>query len=168
MQWVVSCQTDYGAWFYADPPHDSYVKHDNYHTGFVLSSLLQYMDVTNDDRWREVYTRGLEFYEQNLFLSNGAPKWRDDFVYPMDIHGAAQGILNFTLASEEIPSRIEMAQHIFEWVTRTLLSAEGRFYYQKGRFLTKRYTLMRWCQAWMCYALSLLSVRLAKLEEVPA
>ena len=164
MQWVVSRQTNYGAWFYADPPSDSHVKHDNYHTGFVLSSLLQYIDVTDDDHWRHAYAKGLEFYEQNLFLSNGAPKWRDNRVYPLDIHGAAQGILNFALASKWTPSKIKIAQHIFKWVIENMLGSEGQFYHQKERPFTKRHTLMRWCQAWTCYSLSLLAGRLTKLQ----
>lgn len=166
MNWVVNCQTDYGAWYYAEPPNESHVKHDNYHTGFVLSSLLQYMDVTGDFRWKEnVYYKGLKFYDRHLFLSKGEPKWRSNRLYPFDIHGAAQGILNFALASKYYPSKIEQAQNIFKWVTENMLAYEGHFYYQKGRFFTKRYTLMRWCQAWMCYALSILANSFVDFEK---
>jgi hypothetical protein len=31
---------------------------------------------------------------------------------------------------------------------------KGYFYYQKKRFYTKRFTLMRWCNGWMSRALS--------------
>jgi hypothetical protein len=37
---------------------------------------------------------------------------------------------------------------------RTRQPGDGRFYYRKGRYYTKRITLMRWCQAWMAYALA--------------
>jgi len=39
-------------------------------------------------------------------------------------------------------------------VQDNLRADEGQFYYKKGRFLTHRVTLMRWCQAWMGYALA--------------
>jgi hypothetical protein len=165
MHWVLSRQTDDGAWFYADPPRASHVKHDNYHTGFVLSSLLQYMTTSTDERWQDSYIKGLEFYKDKLFLPNGTPKWRANRVYPLDIHGAAQGILNFALAVSRLSSAMEEAQKTFKWVTRTMLSGEGRFYYQKGALWTKRYTLMRWCQAWMSYALSVLLLVKTNLQS---
>ena len=158
MRWVVERQTKDGAWFYADPPRASHVAHDNYHTGFVLSSLLEYITVTNDEAWRDVYARGLDFYERELFLPSGAPKWRSDRIYPLDIHGAAQGILNFCLASSWYPSKLKVAKRIAEWALENMSHPDGRFYYQKGPWWTKRYTLMRWCQAWMCYALSTLAL----------
>jgi hypothetical protein len=154
MAWVVARQTSMGAWFYADPPSASHVSHDNYHTGFVLSSLLEYINVTGEDAWEEAYLNGLEFYERELFLRDGAPKWRSDVVYPMDIHGAAQGILNFALAAARWPEKLDMAERIAAWAIGYMFDREGRFYYQKGPLWIKRYTLMRWCQAWMCYALA--------------
>lgn len=37
---------------------------------------------------------------------------------------------------------------------RSLHAGSGRFHYQVRRFGTKPITLMRWCQAWMAYALA--------------
>ena len=31
IHYVANLQTDYGAWYYTDPPGDSFIKHDNYH-----------------------------------------------------------------------------------------------------------------------------------------
>ncbi|MBV9205492.1 MAG: hypothetical protein JO037_08825, partial [Actinobacteria bacterium] len=42
IRYVVSKQTGYGAWYYADPPSASHITHDNYHTGFILDAILQY------------------------------------------------------------------------------------------------------------------------------
>ena len=41
---------------------------------------------------------------------------------------------------------------------------DGYFVYQKGRYWTKSYTFMRWCNAWMSYALSLLSLARSRSE----
>lgn len=37
---------------------------------------------------------------------------------------------------------------------RSLHAGSGRFRYQVRRYGTKPITLMRWCQAWMAYALA--------------
>ncbi len=42
VRYVVSKQTEEGAWFYADPPSASHITHDNYHTGFILDAILGY------------------------------------------------------------------------------------------------------------------------------
>lgn len=158
MNWVVNRQTSNGAWYYAHPPEASHVKHDNYHTGFVLNSLREYMLAAQDFEWKGAYQRGLQYYQSHLFQPNGRPKWRSDRVYPLDIHGAAQGILVFSSCAERYPAYMEMAERILKWVTADMMAPEGRFYYQKGRLLTKKYTLMRWCQAWMSYALSVMAI----------
>jgi len=157
LAWVIGKQTDAGAWYYADPPEASHVKHDNYHTGFVLSSIYGYMSSTRDRSCSEAYARGLAFYERDLFLASGAPKWRHDRVYPLDIKSAAQGILNFSLASHIFPDKLKVAKRISAWMMSNMWEPEGRFYYQKGRYLSKKYTLMRWCQSWACYALTVLA-----------
>jgi len=169
MRWVVNRQTDNGAWYYSNPPEASHVKHDNYHTGFVLNSLQEFMVATQDFGWKEVYQKGLDYYQTHLFQKNGRPKWRSDRIYPSDIHGAAQGILVFTSSSEWYPDYMDMADRILKWVLVHMTGPDGGYYYQKGRWLTKRYTLMRWCQAWMSYALSVLAIysRGRQLDYLP-
>ena len=78
-------------------------------------------------------------------------------MYPLDIKGAAQGVLNFSLAWHIFPEKLTVAKRIAGWMISNMRAPEGRFYYQKGRFITKRYSLMRWCQAWSSFALSVLA-----------
>jgi hypothetical protein len=152
---LVDKQTDYGAWHYAWPAKTSLVKHDNYHTGNVLDWILDYSRRSGDGRFLPHYARGLEFYRENLFLPNGAPKWMSDKVYPFDTHSAAQGIVTFVEAALEFdPQYIGVARCVAQWAIENMQAPEGYFYYQKGRFWTKKYTLMRWCNAWMAYGLS--------------
>jgi hypothetical protein len=37
-----------------------------------------------------------------------------------------------------------------------MYDAEGRFYHQKTRWYTKKFTQLRWCNAWMVRALAAL------------
>ncbi len=163
MRWVVAQQTKDGAWYYAVPPESSPITHDNYHTGFVLDDLFMYMNITDDWTWLDAYKQGLSFYQRQLFTDEYAPKWMYDKPFPHDIHGAAQGILTFTLAATQDKSSLQQAHHIANWTLENMWEGKnGRFYYQKHPHFIKKFTLMRWSQAWMSYALS----RLVQFEAI--
>ncbi|MGI9294313.1 MAG: hypothetical protein ACR2PS_10050 [Pseudomonadales bacterium] len=149
--YVVNQQTAEGAWFYTDPPGDSHITHDNYHTGFILDALLRYMTATNNFKWQQIYDKGLKFYAERLFEPNGAPRWMHDKQYPYDIHGAAQGILTFSRHHKEYP---EFAANIAQWAITNMYLGSGRFAYQQTRWFTKRFTLLRWCNAWMSLSIA--------------
>ncbi|PWB54416.1 MAG: hypothetical protein C3F13_06580 [Anaerolineales bacterium] len=154
MQFVVSKQTDYGAWFYMHPHTSSYLKHDNYHTGYILDSLLQYLIVSGDQQWLDAYNQGIEFYSSKLFRDGYIPKYQHNQIYPIDIHGASQGIITFSLASQVNTAYRHQALLVASWTLSNMLANDGHFYFQHSRFIIKRYPLMRWAQAWMCLALS--------------
>jgi hypothetical protein len=156
IHFVVDKQTDYGAWYYTDPPEKSPLTHDNYHTGFVLDAVLQYILASGDEQWLSNYWRGLDFYAQNLFLDDGAPKFLHNRTYPIDIHGAAQGIITFARAAELGSRYPAKAVQIAQWTENNMQARDGHFYYQRLRYFTKRFPLMRWTQGWMCLALSML------------
>jgi len=145
VSYVVKRQTSDGAWFYTDPPEQSPIKHDNYHTGFILDALDRYLIINKDATLKQAYDKGLMFYAENLFNDDGSPRWMSDQDYPHDIHGAAQGILTFSRHADVYP---ELLTNIINWTINNMYSARGRFYYQKGRFFTKKFTLLRWCNAW--------------------
>jgi len=151
VDYVVRRQTDYGAWFYTDPPGDSPITHDNYHTGFILDALWRYMRATGERQHEQAYRRGLRYYHERLFNADGSPRWMSDRDYPHDIHGAAQGILTFSRHDAEYAG---FADKVVSWTLERMYHPDGRFYYQETRFYRKRFTLMRWCNAWMARALS--------------
>ncbi len=151
IEFVVRNRTAYDAWYYTVDPGQTLITHDNYHTGGILDALFEYEQLTGDTRHHAVYERALKFYRERLFLADGAPKWMSNQVYPMDVHGAAQGIITFAFARD-----FGFADQIADWVIRVLYKGDGNFAYQRTRFYTKRFTLMRWCNAWMARALSVL------------
>ena len=150
---VVAHQEDVGGWTYRIPASSSHLSMDNHHNGFVIESLLRFRDVTGSDRHEEAIERALPFYRNVLFEPDGGPNWDEDSRYPKDIHAATQGIITFSMAGDTA-----FARSIVRWVLEELYAGNGKFYYQKRRHYTKRFTLMRWCQAWMAYALSHLAV----------
>ncbi len=166
LRFVVDKQTDYGAWFYTHPAKDSHITHDNYHTAIILDAIADTMFYSGEYTAVDAYRAGLRYYRDALFTPAGAPKWMNDKVFPHDIHGAASGILCFRRAAgfwqhqapQPDPQAAQeaqaMADRIQAWTLQNLYDGQGRFHYQKTRHLTKRFTLMRWCNAWMCRALS--------------
>ena len=149
LDYVVSEQTELGGWHYRDPPEASHLSMDNHHNGFIVESLLRYRAVTGADRYDGAIGTALDFYREVLFEPSGAPNWDETSAYPRDVHAAAQGIITFTDAGE-----LDVARRIIDWTLEHLYAGDGRFYYRQQRFYTKRITLMRWCEAWMAYALS--------------
>lgn len=157
IRYVIDKQTAYGAWYYSHPPGDSHITHDNYHTGFILDAILEYSDASGDREVLPSYHHGVRFYAEQLFMRDGAPKWMSDRRYPHDVHGAAQGVLTFAQAARFRTAYGSLARTIADWALTNLYEpGEGRFYYQQGRWFTKRFTLMRWCNAWMAWALAAL------------
>ena len=155
LNYAVDKQTAEGAWYYAHPREASPVKIDNYHTGFMLESLLDYQLATGDQRFEAAYLRGLAFFRANLFREDGAPKWTSRQVYPLDIHGAGTAIAALARAAHSHDvTCLEDAGRTTSWAIKNMQAPEGFFYYQKHRWWTNRFTEMRWCNAWMSYGLS--------------
>ena len=155
VNYVVDKQTDYGAWYYTHPAGDHPRKHDNYHTGYIVDAILDYMDHSGDNSFMEQYLKGVKYYKENLFLPDGAPKWANDKTYPLDVHGSAQGIISFVKASRFDKSYIELAEKIANWAIDNMQNRKkGFFYYQKTSLFRKPYTLMRWSCGWMSRGLS--------------
>ena len=87
MRYVISKQTEYAAWYYCEPPSDSHITHDNYHTGFILDAIAEYAQYAQSDEFEDSYRRGLAYYRDNLFDPDGAPRFMNDRKYPYDITG---------------------------------------------------------------------------------
>jgi hypothetical protein len=155
VRYVVSKQTDEGAWFYAEPPSASHITHDNYHTGFILDAIQQYGISAGSDEFDDSYRRGIDFYERRLFEPNGAARFMNDRLYPIDIHGCAQGIITFSLQQRHQGTGAEMATRVLNWTLANMWDpATGWFYYQRRRGYRTRIRELRWCQGWMSRALS--------------
>jgi uncharacterized protein YyaL (SSP411 family) len=155
VRYVVSKQTDEGAWYYAEPPSASHVRHDNYHTGFILDAILVYGRAAGSREFGEAYERGIEFYERRLFEPDGAARFMSDQKYPFDIHGCAQGVLTFSLRQKHEGQGAEVARRVLDWTLTNMFDpATGWFYYQKRRAFRTRIRELRWCQGWMSWALA--------------
>ncbi len=155
VRYVVSKQTDEGAWFYAEPPSASRITHDNYHTGFILDAILVHALATGSAEFDEAYERGIDFYQRRLFDLDGAPRFMSDRRYPFDIHGCAQGIITFSLRQKHRGEGAEVAGRVLDWTLAHMWDPKsGWFYYQKRRTFRTKIRELRWCQGWMSLALA--------------
>jgi hypothetical protein len=155
VRYVVSKQTDYGAWYYADPPKASHITHDNYHTGFILDAILQYGLAADSAEFKEAYQHGVDFYARHLFERDGAARFMNDRHYPVDIHGCAQGVITFSLQQRHCGSGAVMAHRVLSWTLENMWDpGSGWFYYQRRRGFRTSIRELRWCQGWMSWALA--------------
>lgn len=142
------------SWPYGEHSVQQFI--DNFHTGFNLVSLASWMDYTGEYCWEKELQNAFDFFINTFWLDNGCPKYYHNSLYPIDIHCSAQGIVTFLRMARYCDDCIPMARKIAAWAIGNMQDSEGYFYYQRTRWYTNKIPYMRWSQAWMFYALSLL------------
>lgn len=141
-----------GSWPYGKRGHHTFV--DSFHTGFNLEALHRYRQWTGDRSVDEAISRGLNYYREHFFLSDGTPKYYNDRVYPIDMHCTAQAVLTLCRVSGTAEDKA-LAQRVLRWSCEQMRDTKtGLFYYQRDKWFTNRIPYVRWTQAWMLYALA--------------
>ena len=148
---MTALKYDY-SWPYGELSHHQFV--DNFHTGFNLVALKNWMDNTGDHRWVEDLKRAYQYFLDTFWLEDGCPKYYHNSLYPVDIHCSAQGIVTCLKLKDYDDRSVPMAKKIAKWAIENMQDKKGYFYYQKTRWYTNKIPYMRWSQAWMFYALS--------------
>jgi hypothetical protein len=152
-RYVIRRQQADGSWTYGGDGHQTWS--DNFHTAFIVSSLSRLVERCGArEELESALTRGLEFWKERFFLTNGWPKYFPDRLYPADVHSAAAAIVTLVDLRGRFPATLELAEQIAVWTIENLRSPHGYFHYQRKRFYTNRIEYMRWSQAWMSYALA--------------
>lgn len=156
---VLAAQSSDGAWEYGMRSHHRFV--DGFHTGYILDVL---------DRFRasglvgldDAIMRGYAFYRAECFDTNGRPRsfaGRDGYV---DCHVVAQAIGTLCRFGE-----LSAAKKIADWACEALFDAKcGVFFAGRGRFGVDRRNYMRWTQAWMVWALSIVIEKTTMTEAL--
>lgn len=142
------------SWPYGELDHHRFV--DNFHTGYNLVALKDWMDYTGDNTWEEELKNAYGYFLDTFWLEDGCPKYYNNSLYPIDIHCSAQGIVTCLKLKDYDDRSISMARKIAQWAIENMQNKSGYFYYQKTRWYTNKIPYMRWSQAWMFYALCLL------------
>jgi len=152
MNYSVSALTKNYLWPYGERGHHKFI--DNFHTGFNLVALKNWIDFTGENGWEDLLKKAYHQYLTTFWREDGCPKYYHNSLYPIDIHSSAQGIVTCLILSVYADHSLKMARKIAEWAIFNMQDINGYFYYQKTRWYTNKIPYIRWSQAWMFYALS--------------
>ena len=116
----------------------------------------------------ECVRRGFEFYRDHFIREDGAARYYHDRTYPIDIHSVAQTVITLCTLRDLDPRAVCLARTVFQWAGRHMRDERGFFYYRVLRFGTIRTPYLRWAQAWMLLAGSILLGEDAAADHVGA
>lgn len=151
VEFCCSFQNPEGSWSYGTLPFHQWI--DNFHTGYNLECIADYMKYSGDELYKNNVAKGFEYYINTFFTEEGIAKYYNNTVYPVDIHAPAQMII--TLAKlDKFKAYKNVADKVMEWTIKNMQSPQGYFYYQVNKYFSSKISYMRWAQAWMFYALS--------------
>jgi hypothetical protein len=152
LNYTLAHQRSDGSWPYGELPHIGWI--DNFHTAYVLESLMTCLGAgLIADREADL-DRGLAFYRQALFRSDGAPKYTSGSVYPIDIQCSAEAIRTFCMSASHGGSHSDFAWRVYEHAISSLRRADGAFIFQRRAHWSNRIAHIRWAAAPMLLALT--------------
>ena len=151
-RYVIENQKPDGSWAYGPKLRHRWV--DNFHTAFILLSLKRIGEAIPEVGAAKAVRRGFEFWVENLFLTDGTPKYYDSEIFPVDIHSAAAAIAVLSEFDDEDDRALPLAEKVAAWTIENMSDPEGYFYYQIRKGETVTIPFIRWGQAWMAYALA--------------
>ena len=160
MKYSCERQRQDGSWWYGEDP--MYLWIDNFHTGYNLSSLRCYLDSAGDHTYRDHLLRGLDFYKQHFFRSDGCPRYYHNRTQPIDSQCAAQAIETLADLSDIDEGSLDLAQLVATWTIRNMQDKDGHFYYRMYPAIKATAPMLHWAQATTYRALTLLWSRLAQ------
>jgi hypothetical protein len=141
-RYVAAHQRDDGSWPYS--VGDGRTWSDNFHTGYVLDSLLEYAKRTDDGAFDETRQRGWTYYRGHFFENGVVPKYYDNNLYPIDATSIGQSLITLTRYGDASTARAAAT-----WAIDNMLREDGAFAYRRLRRYTIRIPYMRWSTAWM-------------------
>ncbi len=154
LRWTIGHQRSDGSWPYGEQPQLDWV--DNFHTGYVLDSLMSSTDASLALDGGAALERGLSYYRQALFLEDGTPKYTPGSIYPIDSQCVAQAIQTLTLAGSLDAEYGSFAWRVFDVAITRMLRRDGSFVFQRHRCWSNTTPHIRWMAAPMLQALTLL------------
>jgi hypothetical protein len=163
-RYSVAQQRADGGWDYGEGSTQKWI--DNFHTGFNLGALRSIARSLGTDEFEPSVRRGFEFYRSHFFREDGAVRYFHDRTYPIDTHCVAQSIITLLDLEDLASDNVQLARSVFQWAMDHMWDDRGFFYYRILRLCTIRTSYMRWTQAWMLLALSMLLAETAKPAQI--
>lgn len=146
IDFCIAHQKENGSWSYGTLPFHQWI--DNFHTGYNLECISDYMTYTNDQSYTQSLNKGFDYYLETFFTEEGIAKYYSNSVYPIDIHAPAQLVMTLWKLGKMDEHR-ELMEKVLQWTIKHMQGKQGYFYYQINKYITSRIPYMRWSQAWM-------------------
>lgn len=140
-----------GSWYYSTLPFHQWI--DNFHTGFNLECIAEYMQYSGDRSYQPHFDKGLTYYLATFFDAEGRSRYYNNSLFPIDIHAPSQLVITLAKAGI-IDQHLPLVDKVLKWTIDNMQSAEGYFYFQKKKYFTNKTPFMRWSQGWIFYALA--------------
>jgi rhamnogalacturonyl hydrolase YesR len=149
VSFVVNKQRRDGSWPYAATGSATWT--DNYHTGYILDCLDEYIKHTGDRDFDKSLKNGYSYYKSNFFDDHSIPKFYNNRIYPVDCTAAGQSLLTLARFGDT-----DLASNVANWMIAHMQDSDGHFYYHKTKYLLQKTSFMRWSNAWMFAGLAYL------------
>lgn len=140
-----------GSWAYGKLTYHQWV--DNFHTGYNLECIADFQKFTGNMKFNQNLESGFDYYLKNFFTKDGAAKYYNNSLNPVDIHSPAQLVIT-VIKIDKFDEHRDLAEKVLNWTIDNMQSRKGYFYYQINRFFSSKIPFIRWAQAWMFYSLS--------------
>lgn len=154
---VMKYQQENGAWIYSMSKAGTWV--DNYHTGYILDCLDEYIQHTGDQTFVSHRRKGYAFYRDHFFEDDRIPKFYNSKTHPVDSTAAAQSLLTLIRFGDT-----RTAVNVAHWMIDNMQAANGSFFFRKFPAYTIRTSYMRWNNAWMFAGLTFLEATESRKE----
>jgi len=151
VSFVCKKQSKDGSWTYGTLPFHQWI--DNFHTGYNLECISVYKAISKDSSFNDNLVKGMDYYLNTFFTSEGISKYYNNKIFPIDIHAPAQLIVTLSKFGNFSENQ-KLIERVLDWTVDNMQSSKGYFYYQKKKVVTSKIPYIRWAQSWMFYAFS--------------
>lgn len=161
---TLDAQRSDGSWPYSGGAGGDWV--DNFHTGYVLESLVECERLLPDSA--EHLARGFDYWERELFLADGTPKYYSHHTMPLDAHNYAQAIETWLSIADRRAGAFARASRTAALLIADFLTPEGYVRFRRGRRWVNNVAFVRWTTAPAFRALARLLLAEARGTAVAA
>jgi len=152
MDYCCDYQKADGSWSYGTLPFHQWI--DNFHTGYNLECIADYMKFTGDNDYQSFLDKGFDYYINTFFTEDGIAKYYNNSIYPIDIHAPSQLVITLKKLNK-LDEYKELTDKVIGWTIKNMQTKKGYFYYQINKYITSKIPYMRWSQAWMFLSMSI-------------
>jgi rhamnogalacturonyl hydrolase YesR len=153
VKYCLEAQNPDGSWTYGEKSFHQWI--DNFHSGYNLTCLQEYVNYCEDYSIEPAITKGLQYYLNTFFDKSGFSWYFANKQYPLDMNNPAQLVITLQ-ALGKLNEHIDLVNRVLSLTIDQMQASTGWFYYQKNKLFTNKINYLRWSNAWMHYAFSLL------------